>query len=386
MTEGLTFDLLWVSVCIWLFSFWILKKTLSISVAFFVSLTKVTIPFTYFAFFYDGSWTFLDDITYTVMGSKLLNEGYNPISVLTEYQGLNSLFNIAGGNHILYYWFNLFSQYLFGEHYYSAVFVNVFLTCISGYLLFKISQILGFSRKYTQGLFIFYLLQWELLVWSSFINLKDISVSFLTISILYIIMIFYRTQKKKYLILLLIPLFLLLWLRFYVCFLIMVSWGLWIFFNSKGLKKYWMLFIVIVLIGIMLSFWGLDTITQYQSELNLSPLTIIFGIFRMFLTPQPWSIHPAYTFLLIPSLLQWMFFLPTLFSTYKLWNGSQEIRLLILYMLISFIFLGTFDRLQGPRHRVQLLPIIAWLQFHFLWSFFFIKKQKYIYHKLGKNL
>jgi hypothetical protein len=57
-------DLIKVTVVIGLFVFWIASRDIPIVLALLVAILRVFIPFIYFAFFNDGTWNFLDDITY----------------------------------------------------------------------------------------------------------------------------------------------------------------------------------------------------------------------------------------------------------------------------------------------------------------------------------
>lgn len=51
----------------------------------------------------------------------------------------------------------------------------------------------------------------------------------------------------------------------------------------------------------------------------------------------------------------------------RTWQFNTKARILLLYLLIVIGFYGIFPELQGPRHRVQVVFIIAWMQFDFLW-------------------
>jgi hypothetical protein len=386
MAEGLTPDLLWAAFWIWLLGFWILSRKLSIYVALVVSLIKVIIPTIYFAFFFDGSWTFLDDFYYQSSGEHLLDGGYNPITVLVDPKGLQKLFVLGSGNHFLYHWLNLVSQYLFGKHYYSAIFINIFITYICAYFLLKISDLVGFSNKYKKGLIIFYLLQWELLAWSSFISLKDILISLFTIASMYFILAFFKTRNFTYLLFLSITIFCFFWIRFYIPLVFLISIVSWLLMSYKGFKKYLVIGMTIWLGLIVINFFSRDVLLQSTSNLYLGSQdlqSLLFGVIRMSLTPQPWSIEPSYTFLFIPSILHWLFLFPTIWSGYLLWHHSKEMKLLIIYLIIVYIFYGVIDELQGPRHRVQIIPINAWLQFHFVWSSLAVKKYRFVIYKQG---
>ncbi len=154
MHEGLSNDRLWATFWIGLICAMILKRELPFAVCLLVSFVKASIPFVYFAWFFDGSWTMFDDIHYRMCGEQMLQDGYNSITALVDPKGLERLFDLSGGIHILYGWWNPLGQYLFGEHYYSAVFLNVGLTAVCGVLLVHILSIIGFDKIYRRSFFI----------------------------------------------------------------------------------------------------------------------------------------------------------------------------------------------------------------------------------------
>ncbi|MBD1896896.1 hypothetical protein [Coleofasciculus sp. FACHB-129] len=367
MAEGLTSDLLWPAFCIGLLCFWIASRNLSNFTAFYAALVKVLIPLLYFAFFYDGTWTFLDDIGYQFQGKKMLELGYNPITALVNPDGLSNLMFLSGGRHILYGWWNILGQYLFGKYYYPPVFLNVFLTFISGYFLFRIAHLSGFSRKYSRGLFLFALFHWEIVVWSSFVNLKDILVMTLTIIALYLILRLSKQLKLYDLLSLGGIVFIFFWIRFYVPVVIMIATLIWISLFQKGWRRYILLVLAAIGSISVVFFLGLEDTLYNLNRLDRNWTTIVLGVIRMALTPQPWSIEPAYTFLFFPSILHWVLFLPAIWGGWMLWWRSREVKLLFIYLALALLLYGAFYDLQGPRQRLQITPIIAWAQFHFLW-------------------
>jgi hypothetical protein len=99
----------------------------------------------------------------------------------------------------------------------------------------------------------------------------------------------------------------------------------------------------------------------------VNPRGIPFGLLRFPLTPRPWAIEPNYSFLFIPAILQWMLFVPALIAGILLWVKKPLTRLPLIYLIVVILLFAAVPDVQGPRHRVQVLPIIVWLQFHFMW-------------------
>src|SRR6185312_11698165 len=188
MAEGITPGLLLLVCCVWLAGVLIIGKLLPAWIVVLVSLVKVLIPCIYFACYYSGAWNLVDDLFELNSGAALLHAGYTPLSAITQSTGIAALISTAGGPHFLYNWWNLLSQYLFGEHYYAPVFMNIVLTYVGGLYLFRMALFLGFSRTYSRYLLLFFLLHWDVVAWSSFMNLKDIMVTTLTLMSFYFIL------------------------------------------------------------------------------------------------------------------------------------------------------------------------------------------------------
>ena len=358
-------DLITVTVVIGLFVFWIASRDIPIVLALLVAILRVFIPFIYFAFFNDGTWNFLDDITYQLQGTIMLELGYDPISALIDENGLGELMGLSLGKHILYGWWNVLAQYLFGKHYFSSVYLNIALTFLIGNYLVRIAQLCGFSRAYSTKLLLFFLVHWELVPWSSMINLKDILIMFLTVMVFFSLLKIIE-GKIKYLILLSIPIYCFYWLRFYIPFMILFATLIWVVLFMEGRNKYFLLICVMFVVRIVMP--SIQAGLEEQGD-HLSPslMGLIVGPFRMLsLTPQPWSIQPEFTFLFISSILNWIFFLPALIGGWNLWRQSKKASLLLVYLIISLMFYANFPGQDGPRHRVQLMFIIVWIEFHFL--------------------
>jgi hypothetical protein len=87
----------------------------------------------------------------------------------------------------------------------------------------------------------------------------------------------------------------------------------------------------------------------------------------MALTPQPWNVSPEYSFLIIPSILHWCFFLPCLFAAALLCRRNEVFRFAAILALVFIIFFGLIPELSSPRDRVLISWVFVWLQFHVIW-------------------
>src|SRR5439155_4300349 len=157
------------------------RRIIGLPTALLAAGLKVSVPLTYFAWSYDGSWNILDDLSYLEWGMHVLDYGFDPLTVFFYPEGRLALFNVSGGPHIIYPWWNMLAIWLFGEHYFSPVLLNVGLTFLAGYFLDRIVHLIGFEKSYRQAFFLFFLFHWDIIAWSSFLNLKDTLVMTLTV-------------------------------------------------------------------------------------------------------------------------------------------------------------------------------------------------------------
>lgn len=360
MAEGLTPELLlaaaWTAAACGLVAWRDLPAAWAASLA----VARVGLVVGYFAWFYDGLWTTYDDVTYFTQGGDLLSQEYSPLGILLEPGGIERLMNVAESRHFLYTWVNLLAQYAFGPHYFSMVLVNVWLTFAGGYCFARLLAALGFSERYTRYALAFALVQWDVLVWSSFLNVKDPLVQALTMAALACLAeVFCRRRYAALLPLaLLYPLF--SSVRFYVPLLLGLATAAWSLLEWPDRRK-WLLAPALALAVYLLVPWNSDLWERIDGEL------ISLGAARFLLTPAPWQVQDAYGFLFWPSLAHWAMFLPMLAGAWLLWRESPPARLAWIYLAALVALYAAADELQGPRHRAQLAFLFAWAQFHVVW-------------------
>lgn len=368
MSYELTSDLMIAAATIFVLGMVICLRVLSVPASMAVAGIKTALPFVYFIFFYDGSWTFLDDMGYLEQGQKLLASGYDPWTFLFSGEAVSRLVALSGGHHILYGWYNLLAQWIFGEYYFSPVFLNVGLTFVSAYFLYRLAIATGFSTPYARGLFVFFSLHWELLAWSSLVNLKDTLVLLMTIALMYTTLRFVQTRWARYAVGTMALFFAFFWIRFYIPLLLLLATFLTLLCHLRERRHIWAAIFVASFFGLAYgAYVGWEYLIFQIEQLDFGG-KIIFGLSRMVLTPLPWSIEPEYTFLQLPAVFHWLFFVPAILGGAMLWRVRPEIRPLFVYLVIALLLYGAYEELQGPRHRVQLIFIYAWAQFHFIWD------------------
>ncbi len=357
MGYGLSGELLWTAVGLLLACCFVATRQLPTLPGILIAVIRVAIPLAYFVWYYDGYWTCLDDLVYIEQGQYLVAAGFDPLTSLTP-QGIRQLQSLADSQHVLYTWWNLTTMWLLGAHYYAPVFGNVLVTFVAGHVLALLLRELGFERRYRTVVVCFYLLHWETVAWSSILNLKDCIVQLLTIALFYFSVRVVRRRSLLSATAVLAIVFLFQLIRFYVPALFAVSVCLWLLFEWRDAVKF------VVLTVVALAGWQLAPWHYFSGA--MSPPRLLYGLLRFTLTPQPWSVAPNYSFLYLPSLAHWIFFLPSIMGIGMLCRSSKFARLMVAYGLVILLFYAAADNIQGVRHRVQISFLFAWGQIHFL--------------------
>ncbi len=369
MYEGLSANLAIAAVTVGIFSFWAARRIIPTKLAAFVVAIKILIPFVYFSLFFDGKWTTYDENGYLSGAIRLKSMGYGPLTVLIRPDGLLQLGVVAAGPHILYNWWNLLAITLFGPEHYAAVFLNVGLSFVAGTYLYKTALLAGFDRRYAQGLFVFFLLHWDILAWTSFPNLKDIFLVTFIIAFLYHVARLVSKIEPK-------PnrlvefacvsgyVFLMTLIRLYLPVLLLVAVMIWNLLRQRGATRIVMLVISAVAGGVLFTHIPSE---KGSGHVNLGAASVIEGYGHFLLTPQPWNINEALSYLFLPTLLHWLMFVPALIGLYYLWRKSPITALYVIVWAIVPLFYAGVPEINGPRQRVQLTSMWAWAQFHFLY-------------------
>jgi len=362
-------SLLLASLCAGIIGFLIAVRFLPRRTAAVVAFTKAVIPFVYFRWAFDGGWQLLDDVSYFDRGKALLTAGYDPITIWFSRAGMIRIMTLAGGHHILYEWFNLLAQRLFGPYYHSAVLLNVLLTFPTAAVLYAMVRHAGFSERYARGICVFFLLHWEVVAWSSFVNLKDTLVMSMSATMLYVLMLMSDRMRPLRVVSALLLVIAFYWIRFYVPIVMAIAYTIFQLTRGRQERKrlIWRVLIGLGLAVAAVVYIGVEAITAQMTKLVPSPLSVIEGVTRMLLSPQPWAIESHYGFLLLPSALNLIFLLPGVLGAVWLWRYARPTRLLLIYFLLVVILFAAFPEEQGPRHRVQVSFVLAWAQFHFCW-------------------
>ncbi|WP_114793145.1 oligosaccharide repeat unit polymerase [Niabella yanshanensis] len=343
--------------------------------AMLVTILKFGLFIFYFTFLcHQMPIVLVDDLTY-YEGSLIAYDKATSFGYFFSKEGYLEMGALARGMHFGYYIYNVIAMHLFGVSYYAPVLMNVLVSVFGAVLFYKILILAGIDKRFSKFAFLLLLLHWDLMSWSSFINLKDTFVLFLTTAALYNII---KLKRNGFNILNLVFLIVILLvfqiIRFYFSYFIVVTTI--VFFLSGyayRIKSRWKKLVVqgAILIVMPIGFFiiVIKLFSVQLAALGPSP-NIVLGIIRYLLTPVPFQVDPAYWFISLATILHWMFIPLTLYGLYLFLRRYFRVLMPFLIMTILLtVFYGSFTELQGPRHRIPLLGFIALLEALGIWNF-----------------
>jgi hypothetical protein len=358
---GLNWEIFATLIFFWAASIVCISFYLPIKYAMIIATLKIMLAGTFFIFWGDGSW-FIggDDDSYTAAGVRMIESGENPISIWFSPVGEYIL--IGSPSLALYHWWNMLWMWVFAPHYYAPVIANVFVTTLSGLVFVRILGVLGFGEVYRAGFAIFFLLHWDILVWSSFLNLKEPLITLLLLLTIYSILEL-NLRKWIYVLPLGLSIFLLFGIRFYLPALIGAAAVVYLLLASKQ-----RLLVLAMVVGIswlvLWKYWY--TLGLVERLIDLSPKSILKHTVKQFLSPMPWRITEPASYLVIPSILHWVF-LPAgvlgataLVLTPKATNAW----LIVLTFLSGVAFYAVIPGLASVRHGAPFAALWVLFEYH----------------------
>jgi hypothetical protein len=339
-----------------------LRASVGFTAALAIAFVKTALPLGYFAFAFQPQWTFLDDLYYLHQGEVLLRHGFHPFASLLDPRMWAELVGMASGLHILYGWWNFLAQWLFGTHYWSAVFLNVIVSAIAARCLHALLIQADWSRRHATAAAIFFALHWELLAWCSVSNLKDILVLALLLYQCKAMMQLARTREGRLraFVVLSVCVVLLCFVRFYLPILAFIAFFGWLLLSRQDVSRLRLALLASIVAAAVMGF-VVARLRGTGAAIDVGGAVV--GLLRVIVTPQPWSVDEAFGFMLLPSALHWLFLALLPFGVYGLWRDNGVGRFVLILLAILTCFYAMVPDLQGPRSRVQMLPLIATVQF-----------------------
>lgn len=361
--QGFSGDLLFAALTVGTLGFIITLRYLSPWVAFTVTSIKISIPTLYFARYFTGKWLLGDDIGFYRIGSNLVRGGYSPLQIITP-RGFSHIQSVAQTEHFIPHWWNVLGISVFGPHYYSPIFLSVLLTFISPVIFVDMLRRIGFQYKYRYYFLIFALLHWQVITWSSFVNLKDSIVLFLIVILLWSIVVLLKFQDLRSVITSLFvmssSLFVLRWTRFYLI-------ALFIFTMLLGVVIKWDFqgkFIMLSFPGVFLSWF----IYNQRAALEFFNFAGIGPGIITFLITNPLWVNDKYSFIMVSVILSTLLFIPMWIGGLHLFRKNTYTKLLVIFLIICIIFFAAVPQFNTVRKQYQFSLLFAWFQFHFFWN------------------
>lgn len=243
---------------------------------------------------------------------------------------------IAGGQNSFYYvLIHLAFEYL-GRSYFHVVLLNnlIYITVVS-----------FFSRRMKNAELILLLIFPSILLWTTMFNIKMSLV-------LVLLLITYKAKPNVAgIISILVCLFALANVRFYLAFLVLMSFFLYFIGTNKS---------SMLLLGLSFGTLLPASLAFIFPSWDFSSLfsdNYFVGIIRFLITPLPWKVEQDYSFLLLSFVFEWYLVLHFIWHLYR----QKNITHLDIMILLMIFFYGLVYELQGPRHRVvvEFLMIIS---------------------------
>jgi hypothetical protein len=351
-----------------------LKVTKSLALSVSAALVKAGIFAVYFGFLFNGTYTFFDDWSYLEGGRELFLKG---IGITNLAENWEFALMIGRGDHFVYYLYNTYAFRIFGEGYYAPVALNIFLTIFIAYFGTRLA-IFEFSmnKQISRWFYLFLLLHPDILAWSNIMNGKDILVLLLHVIALISISLYWRGQHYKAMSLALPVVLTLLFLRFYVPIIFVVSLILGILLSGRRARFGYLIFLTSFTV-LLISWIGESGFQYVLGSMQENLVNPVYGFIRALLTPIPFNTADNYAFLDFPALLHWMLIPFVPFGLLYIWRIKTNFgRFFISYFCVFAGLYAIYGELQGPRHRVQLDYAWAVLQYIGIMAAFGLMKIK----------
>lgn len=328
----------------------------------FAAVLKSSIFIIYYAVFFDGTFTFVDDWNYLENGKILLSQGMSTVNMFSH---LPELCAQIGGRHVVYYLVNADSFRLFGSYYYAPVALNIILTFFAAaFTSAAVQRGVGVSKRLAAGLFVFMVLHPDVVAWSTVMNGKDILVLTGTVLVVYVVSL---SESRQYLWPILLASFvglLLFFTRFYVPLMLLGALFGALALSPAGRQSPLLWVLVVAGLGIVFSVLGWNGLLSAYERFHAEFVNPLYGVPRIALTPIPFHTVEQYAFLNLVQVFHWAMMPILVYGVYRVWRrATLTARFMVIYFLLMLLLYGMFDTLQGGRQRVQLDGLIAIFQF-----------------------
>lgn len=353
--------------------------TRRIILSYWVTALKAGLFLLYFGFFFNGTYTFDDDLRYLDIGEQLAANGIGLINIISHYKYIVS--TVAGEN-IAYYVYNATAVDLFGAGYYAPVALNIVLTFLEAGLLMKVARDgLGMGRRAAIGLFAFVALSPDILAWSTIPNFKDTLVATGTAVAVCAVALVDKHRIGRAALLAVAAACVLAITRLYVPLMLGLAFGVTLFLSPRGRRNPWLWLLAAVALVVVVRHLGHGSLTGAAHTLRSQMDNPVKGVVRFLVTPIPFHTAPGYDFMNLPQMIYWALMLPMFYGILCVWRKATiSSRFIVIYFVLMILLYGSFTTLQGARHRVQIDGLVAIFQFYGLLALFRQRFRRHIRH------
>ena len=347
----------------WIIAFALLRTVVSTMSAGILASIKVGTVFIYFLLFADSTFQVGGDSTAYLQGAfDFLERGY-PWEI-HESKSLAAhliyIFQNETGRFIPYLFFYL-CMTLFGPDYYAPILGNVLVTILSGILLMKAVGGLSQSTSYQKKFFVFFLLHWFTIAWSSIIILKE------PLVVLLFSMCLFGLKKIEQhnwrgIIWIVIGLLALRYTRYYYP-VVLILGTLPAYLANKN-KVSWLILVIPFALAI---YWLSDELVYFWKLVDWRG--VVQNAVHFVLQPVPWRITEPAGFLKIPAILHWIMLIPAMVGSVILWQRSRFGKILVFIFLANVAFFALVPAIGSTRHRAPADALLVVMQFEFLWVY-----------------
>lgn len=338
---------------------WIATRAPLMSV--FAALIKAGFFLIYFGYFFDGTFSFIDDMSYFRRGVILAEQGIGFETLLHNW----ALVVATSGDHFVFYLFNSLAINIFGPYYFSPVALTILLTpliCWLGAILAR--REFDFDRGRFVLFFFYFFLFPDTLVWSSLVNGKDTLVLLLHVVALFGVSQLIRGRYLSGALIGGMSALVLFSLRFYVPLLFGMAWFVSFFLGMSRQRIVRATVFGAVMLGGALAAIGPSMLAFAYSRLQGSLSNPLYGFIRFLLTPIPLHTEANYVFLDLPATFHWLMLPVGVLGFFCIARRNDRFsKFFVIYFLTFVSLYALYTELQEPRHRVQL--DYCWAVFHF---------------------
>lgn len=353
-----------------------------------IPLIKSSFFVIYNLFFFKHYFNTIDAYNYINLGvyGAEKYDGFLPLFLdIITLQG-ESLYGHA---HYVFYAFISLLFELFGSYAPQIPIAgDIVITFLTAILFYKLTLLCGFKKKYAKWAFVLFVLHWDILVWSTITLVKDNLVALLFLSVVYLLALFFKKQfTLKHLIYLIVACITLIFLRFYVLPVIVMCFFLFSYLNiltRRFTVKSLYLIVLVPTIVLFVAFAMWERYGDYLPYLLSFQGDPIYGSFRFFLTPTPLYVSFKFSYLYIPTVLNWALLPFTLFGMMECLKQRGLSRMLFILFVGTVLFYAIVQPHggeTGPRHRLQITFIIIFFQFIGLMKMIFPKVKLFLPNK-----